>query len=113
MIEDQDDVALLPPSPRGDRNCCALTTTQTWLLTLEMPSVESRYSCFTAGVHSSAVLGDSTGSWFRSGRGVGFQNSGRGSLASGDRRSSTVGMIAAVSLRLLYLIFHRCSDWSC
>src|SRR5215212_1754609 len=71
MIEDQDDVALLPPSPRGDRNCCALTTTQTWLLTLEMPSVELSYSCFTAGVHSSAVLGDSTGSWFSSGRGGG------------------------------------------
>src|SRR5215217_4793933 len=47
MIEDQDDVALLPPSPRGDRNCCALTTTQTWLLTLEMPSVALCYSRFT------------------------------------------------------------------
>ncbi len=44
MIEDQDDVALLPPGPRGDRNCCALTTTQTWPLTLEMPSVEPLYS---------------------------------------------------------------------
>jgi hypothetical protein len=36
--------ALLPPGPRGDRNCCALTTTQTWPLTLEMPSVEPVYS---------------------------------------------------------------------
>jgi len=47
LIEDQDNAALLPPGP-WDRNCCALTTTQTWLPTLGMPSVRPPYSRYAA-----------------------------------------------------------------
>ena len=58
--------ALLPPDPRGHRNCCALTTTQTWTLTLGMPSVGPPYSGLTAcgaslphcGPRFPAVIGD-------------------------------------------------------
>jgi hypothetical protein len=80
MIENQDDVALLPPGPRGDRNCCALTTTQTRLLTLGMPSVEPPYSHYTACADSPASLGDS--GWYQ-------LSSGRQAV---DARARSVGV---------------------
>jgi hypothetical protein len=53
--------ALLPPGPRGDRNCCALTATQTRTLTLGMPSVGPPYSRLTARGDSLARLDGSGG----------------------------------------------------
>jgi hypothetical protein len=50
--------ALLPPGPQSDRNRDALTTTQTWTLTLGMPSVGPPYSRLTAR-GDSLPLGDS------------------------------------------------------